>query len=114
MPEVNKPALALIFLLFSAVCAADDDITRESVRLIKADFPAGCVVRLDQYLSSVGTNGVMGGAWLVQTCQGSFEYGSRYFPAAVHADGQRVRVTRNRKLDAMTPEQLKRSYSLKE
>ncbi|MDF3160675.1 hypothetical protein P3C24_06820 [Pseudomonas proteolytica] len=108
---LNKPILASFLLLVSTVCTADDDITQEWVRLIKTDFPQGCVIRLDEYLSTTAANGFRGGAWLIQTCEGNFEYGTSYYPAEVRTDKQRINASRKRKLDELTPVQLKRMYS---
>lgn len=109
---LNKPILASLLLLVSTVCTADGDITQEWVRLIKTDFPQGCVFRLDQYLSTTAVNGFRGGAWLVQSCEGNFEYGTSYSPPEVRADKQRISVSRKRKLDDLSAVQLKRMYSL--
>lgn len=112
MLRPNKPILASFLLLVSTVCTADDEITQEWGRLIKADFPQGCVIRLHKYLSANGVNGSRGGAWLVQSCEGNFEYGTSYYPRGVHMDKKRISASRNRKLDDLTPLQLKRMYSL--
>ncbi|WP_264312867.1 hypothetical protein [Pseudomonas putida] len=105
-------SFAFIFLLPWATSAANDPVTEQWQRLIKADFPGGCVSRLDLYLSTVGANGARSGAWLVQTCEGNFEYGARYSPAALPADKKQISVSRKQKLDGLTPEQLERMYSL--
>lgn len=112
MLTLNKPILAPFLLLVSTVCTANDDITQEWVRLIKSDFPQGCVIRLDEYLSTTAMNGFRGGAWLVQSCEGNFEYGTSYSPPDVRTDKQRISVSRHRKLDDLTPIQLRRMYSL--
>lgn len=112
MPSLNQASLALAFLLTSTAGTASDAISQEWARLIKADFPPGCVIRLDPYLSSTGVNGVRGGAWLVQTCEGSFEYGASYFPPGVYPEKKRIGVSRTQKLRPLTPAQLKKMYSL--
>ncbi|UZE31276.1 hypothetical protein [Pseudomonas asplenii] len=112
MFALNKPILASFLLLGSTVCTADDVITQEWVHLIKADFPQGCVTRLREYLSTNAANGFRGGAWVVQSCEGNFEYGTRYYPLGVRTDRQRISASRTQKLDDLTPVQLKRMYSL--
>ena len=112
MPSLNQAALALAFLLTSTSGTASDAISQEWARLIKADFPPGCVIRLAPYLSSTGVNGVRGGAWLVPTCEGSFEYGASYFPPGVYPEKNRIGVSRTQKLRPLTPAQLKKMYSL--
>lgn len=113
MPSLGQVTLALTFLLASAASAADDAISREWVRLIKAQFQDGCVKRLDQYLTVSGINGARGGAWLVQTCEGNYEYGSSYFPPGVLPERKRLGVSRTQKLRPLTPVQLKEMYDLK-
>ena|GEM_PF-3365597 len=112
MLTLKKPILASFLLLVSTVCTADDDINQEWVRLIKSDFPQGCMTRLYEYLSTNAMNGFRGGAWLVQSCEGNFEYGTSYFPPEVRTDRKRISASRKRKLDDLTPVQLKRMYSL--
>ncbi|MDD1015202.1 hypothetical protein [Pseudomonas rubra] len=113
MFKLNKFTLGLVLLLTSVACMADDAISREWSRLIKADFPDGCVSQLDEYLISVGANGIRIGAWLVQTCKGNFEYGARYVPADVHADKEKFSVSRKQEIRELTPEQLKTLYGIK-
>lgn len=113
MPSPSQVALALTFLLASTAGAADEEISQEWARLIKADFQDGCVSRLDEYLSTFGSNGVRLGAWLVQTCEGNFEYGASYYPLNVRTENKRIEVRRTQKLHPLTPEQLKKMYSLK-
>ena len=113
MPSLSRAALALTFLLASTAGAADDEISQEWARLIKADFQDGCVSRLDEYLSTLGSNGVRLGAWLVQTCEGNFEYGASYYPLDVHTENKQTEVRRKQKLPPLTPVQLKKMYSLK-
>lgn len=113
MSPLSRIALALTFLLTSTVGAADDEISQEWERLIKADFKGGCVSQLDQYLSIVGNNGVRYGKWLVQTCEGNFEYFANYYPPGVKPEKKRIDVSRRQKLRPLTPAQLNKMYSLK-
>ncbi|NBF03984.1 hypothetical protein GV819_16970 [Pseudomonas sp. Fl5BN2] len=113
MPPLSRIALALTFLLTSTAGAADDEISQEWARLIKADFQDGCVSRLDEYLSTFGSNGVRLGTWLVQTCEGNFEYFANYYPPGVKPEKKRIDVSRRQKLRPLTPAQLKKMYSLK-
>ncbi len=113
MPSLSRVALALTILLTATAGAADDEITQEWERLIKADFKGGCVSRLDEYLSIVGNNGVRHGTWLVQTCEGNFEYFANYYPPGVKPEKKRIDVSRTQKLRQLTPAQLKKMYSLK-
>ncbi|KAF0865936.1 hypothetical protein [Pseudomonas sp. LD120] len=113
MPSPSRVALALIFLLASTAGAANDEVSQEWEHLIKADFRDGCVSRLDEYRSTFGSNGVRLGAWLVQTCEGNFEYGASYYPLNVHTENKRIGVRRTQKLPPLTPAQLKKMYSLK-
>lgn len=112
MPSLSQISFALIVLLASTASAADDEISKHWARLIQADFQDGCVSRLDQYLSSSGNNGVRFGAWLVQTCEGNFEYGASYYPLNVDTENKRIEVRRTQKLPPLTPAQLKKMYSL--
>ncbi|MFJ2379475.1 hypothetical protein ACIOWK_10970 [Pseudomonas protegens] len=113
MPSPSQVALALIFLLASTAGAANDEVSQEWEHLIKADFQDGCVSRLDEYLSTFGNNGVRFGAWLVQTCEGNFEYFANYYPPGVKPEKKRIDVSRTQKLRPLTPAQLKKIYSLK-
>ncbi len=113
MLSLSRVALALIFLLASTAGAANDEISQEWARLIKTDFQDGCVSRLDEYLSTFGSNGVRLGAWLVQTCEGNFEYGASYYPLDVRTENKRIGVRRTQKLPPLTPTQLNKMYSLK-
>lgn len=113
MPSLSRGVLALIFLLASASGAANDEISQEWAHLIKADFQDGCVNRLDQYLTTFGSNGVRFGAWLVQTCEGNFEYGASYHPLNVRTENKRIGVRQTQKLPPLTPVQLQGMYSLK-
>lgn len=92
---------------------ADDPISQEWSRLIKADFPDGCVSRLDQYLSTVGVNGARSGAWLVQTCEGSFEYGAGYVPIDARSGKSLFRVNRHQALGVLTKKQLETLYGIR-
>lgn len=112
MPSLSQVVVAVIFLLTSTAGIASDAISQEWASLIRADFQHGCVNRLDQYLSSVGSNGVRTSAWLVQTCDGNFEYGASYFPPGVNPEKKRIGVSRKQKLHPLTPVQLKKMYSL--
>lgn len=113
MPSLSRAALALIFLLTSTPGAANDEVSEEWEHLIKADFQDGCVSRLDEYLSTFGNNGARLGRWLVQTCEGNFEYGASYYPLNVRTENKRIEVRRTQKLPPLTPAQLKKMYSLK-
>ncbi|MGE8058533.1 hypothetical protein [Pseudomonas sp. NPDC089547] len=112
MLTFNKSIVASLLFLVSTVCTADNDITQEWVRLIKTDFPQGCVIRLDEYLSTTAVNGFRSGAWLVQSCEGNFEYSTSYSPPEIRTDKHWISTSRKRKLDELTPLQLKLMYSL--
>ncbi|QXI26159.1 hypothetical protein [Pseudomonas vanderleydeniana] len=112
MRTLNTLLLGFALALSSAAYSTENDaVTQEWMHLIKADFPKGCVTQLTPYLSTTGANGVRTSAWLVQTCQGSYEYGASYRPAATRSNGKLISVSRGRKLN-MPPAQLKRLYSL--
>jgi len=114
MPNRIKLTLMFALLLKSVACMADDPIGLEWLRLIKAGFPDGCVQRLDQYRSTVGYNGIRSGAWLVQTCQGNFEYGARYVPADAYSGKALFSVHRQQAVGELTTRQLKTMYGLQQ
>ncbi|BCD87958.1 hypothetical protein PSm6_43650 [Pseudomonas solani] len=99
---------ALLLLLSQTVSAGF--IEDEWEWMIRRDFKEGCVTRAHQYLVISGLNGRHEGAWLVESCEGLFEYGSSYSPDAVPPGGKRISVERLRKLPPLTPEQIKKAY----
>jgi hypothetical protein len=111
MPSLLEKTTFTLSLLLACQWAVADEVTQEWERLIRKDFKDGCVTHLDPYLFSSGTNGVRGTAWLVQTCEGNFEYGATYLPPDVHPEElERISVRRKQQLRPLTPVQLKRMY----
>lgn len=109
MKMLPAAASAALLLLISRTSSADF-IDDEWKWMIQRDFKEGCVTQLHQYLVTSGFNGSRSGAWLVESCEGLFEYGSSYHTDAALPASERLSVKRLRKLPPMPPEQIKKIY----
>jgi len=101
---MKYPALLVITLLAFARDAAADPVETQWRALIGKDFNDGCISRLHPFLYSNGNNGRRGATWLVESCEGLFEYSTSYLPGAP------LIAKRLRQLPPMTPAQIQRRY----
>ncbi|CAN7571966.1 hypothetical protein ACSC9U_14070 [Pseudomonas solani] len=108
--KVLPATVTSVLLLLLSQTASADFIKDEWEWMIRRDFKEGCVTRAHQYLVISGLNGRREGTWLVESCEGLFEYGTSYSLYEVPPGGKRISVKRFRKLPPQTPEQIKKAY----
>lgn len=101
---MTYPALLAAALLAFSQAATADTIESQWRTLIGKDFKDGCITRLQPFRHSNGANGRRGAIWLVESCEGLFEYSTSYLPDAA------LVAKRLRQLPPMTPAQIQSRY----
>lgn len=106
---VTLAFLSLIFV--SSVCLAGSGKGGDWDQFIEADFPSGCVFRMDIYDGFAANSGVSQYYWIVQTCQGDFQYRTDYIPPELSPNRYYPQTQRLSKISPMTRKQLRDRYS---
>lgn len=111
MSAARQTASALLLSLLAPMGLADEFDERWSW-LIKQDFKAGCVLRMKSQMVTVGTNGNRRALWIVETCEGLFEYGAAYDNSPLLPPGKkRYSVSKPRPVAPVTANHLKQLFS---
>ncbi len=76
--------------------------------MIESEFPKGCVFKINGTFVAIGNNGFRISGWLVETCEGSYEYWTSYLPPDVRPEEKRMDMGRGDKLSAVSVEQLRK------
>ncbi len=105
---------ALILTFASSLCLAGSRNSGDWDQFIEADFPSGCVFRMDIYDGFLANSGVSQFYWIVQTCQGDFQYRTDYIPPELSPNQDYPQTQRLSKISPMTRKQLRNKYSFSE